>query len=136
MNKTFVGCEKIMIIQWRSLIISILFALSVYSVSILSSQSSIALLGLLLGGSVAGVMIGGKIKYGLINGLIFGAITSVIIFVITIIEIVSSALGSAILGVYTEELLLILGIEIILALVGSVLGIYLRSETLKSLDSE
>ena len=125
-----------MIIQWRSLIISILFALAVYSVSILSSQSSIAILGLLLGGAVAGVMIGGKIKEGLINGLIFGAITSVITFVVTIIEIVSSALGSAILGAYTEELLLILGIEIILALVGSVLGIYLRSETLKSLDNE
>ena len=115
-----------MVIEWRPLIVGILFTLAIYAVSVLSSQSAIALLGLLLGGAVVGVMIGGEIKDSLINGLIFGVITSIIIFIVTVIEILTSALGSAILGLYTEELLLILGIEIVLALVGSVLGSYIR----------
>jgi hypothetical protein len=119
-----------MVIEWRPLIISLLFALAIYVVSILSSQSAIALLSLLLGGVLVGVMIGGKIKDALINGLIFGVITSVIFFLVTIIEIISSASGSAILGAYTEELLLILAIEIILAIVGSALGTFMRSEAL------
>jgi hypothetical protein len=123
-----------MVIEWRPLIVGILFTLAIYAVSVLSSQSAIALLGLLLGGAVVGVMIGGEIKDSLINGLIFGVITSVIIFIVTVIEILTSALGSAILGLYTEELLLILGIEIVLAIVGSVLGSYIRSEALMTDD--
>ncbi|MGO9387371.1 MAG: DUF5518 domain-containing protein [Methanobacterium sp.] len=123
-----------MVIEWRPLIVGILFTLAIYAVSVLSSQSAIALLGLLLGGAVVGVMIGGEIKDSLINGLIFGVITSIIIFIVTVIEILTSALGSAILGLYTEELLLILGIEIVLALVGSVLGSYIRSEALMTDD--
>ena len=123
-----------MVIEWRPLIVGILFTLAIYAVSVLSSQSAIALLSMLLGGVVLGVMIGGKIKDALINGLIFGVITSVIIFIVTVIEILTSALGSAILGLYTEELLLILGIEIVLAIVGSVLGSYIRSEALMTDD--
>ena len=123
-----------MVIEWRPLIVGILFTLAIYAVSVLSSQSAIALLGLLLGGAVVGVMIGGEIKDSLINGLIFGVITSIIIFIVTVIEILTSALGSAILGLYTEELLLILGIEIVLALVGSVLGSYIRLEALMTDD--
>lgn len=123
-----------MVIEWRPLIVGILFTLAIYAVSVLSSQSAIALLGLLLGGAVVGVMIGGEIKDSLINGLIFGVITSIIIFIVTVIEILTSALGSAILGLYTEELLLILGIEIVLALVGSVLGSYIESEALMTDD--
>ena len=123
-----------MVIEWRPLIVGILFALAVYAVSVLSSQSAIALLGLLLGGAVVGVMIGGEIKDTLINGLIFGVITGVIIFIVNIIEILTSALGAAILGLYVDELLLILAIEIILAIVGSVLGTYMRSEALMTED--
>ena len=117
-----------MVIEWRPLIIGILFTLAIYVVSILSSQTAIALLALLLGGVVVGVMIGGEIKDALINGLIFGVITGMIIFVVTLIEIITSASGSALLGAYTEELLLLLVIEIILGIVGSILGIYMRSE--------
>ena len=57
-----------------------------------------------------------------------------IIFIVTIIEILTSALGAAILGLYVDELLLILAIEIILAIVGSVLGTYMRSEALMTED--
>jgi len=66
-----------MVIEWRPLIVGILFTLAIYAVSVLSSQSAIAFLSLLLGGAVIGVMIGGEIKDSLINGLIFGVITSV-----------------------------------------------------------
>ncbi len=123
-----------MVIEWRPLIVGILFTLAIYAVSVISSQSAIAFLALLLGGAVVGVMIGGEIKESLLNGIIFGVITSVIIFIVTVIEILTSALGSAILGIYVEELLLILGIEIVLGIVGSILGSYIRSEALMTED--
>ncbi len=124
-----------MIIEWRPLIISILFTLAIYVVSIVSSVSALAFLGLLLGGAVVGAMIGGEIKDGLIHGLILGVITSVIILVVTLIEILSSSFGATLISLYYTQLLLILAIEIILGLVGGVLGILMRSEALTETQS-
>ena len=55
-----------MVIEWRPIIISILFTLAIFVVSLLASLSSLALLGVLLGGVVVGVMIGGEWKDGLL----------------------------------------------------------------------
>lgn len=115
-------------IQWRPVIIGIIIALILDFISIMSSQ--LINPGFFLAGIALGFIVGGTAKNGAVNGAIMGVIGG-IISVLMLLVVYSSAIaqyGSVILEYLAGTLITVLIIEIILAVVGGVLGFFAKAE--------
>ncbi len=118
-------------VEWRPLIISIIFAVSIYVVSLLASMNG-SYLAVLFGGAILGYMINGTLKDGVIHGAILGLITGIIAIIVLLIQIASYGLLSAIAGALVQSIIILLVIEIVIAIIGGILGTFINSESLVS----
>jgi|WetSurMetagenome_2_1015567.scaffolds.fasta_scaffold1033799_2 hypothetical protein len=118
-------------VEWRPLIIGIIFALSIYVISSYIYGQTGGFLAFLLGGVAVGYMIGGDLKEGAIHGAVLGLITALIPTIILVIEVASSGLGSAIMGAVAQQLLIIIVIQLVIAVIGGALGTVMKEESYK-----
>ncbi len=122
-------------VEWRPLIVSIIFAVSIYVVSLLAGMNG-SYLAVLFGGALVGYMIDGTLKDGVIHGALVGLITGIVAIVVLLIQIASYGLLGAIAGALVQSIIILLVIEIVIAIIGGILGIFINSESLVSEDAE
>lgn len=122
-------------IKWRPLVVGIAIILAIYIILASANQGGEnALLGFLLGGIVLGFLIEGKIKEILIHGAVLGVVAGLISIVILLIQLVNSEFISMLAtSQIAVSVLILLVYDVISALVGSVLGNFVRTEYRRSL---
>lgn len=123
------------LIKWRPIIIGIIIVIALYIVSNIINGQNTLITDFLITGIAVGFMIGGEIKYGAINGAIFGLIGGVITTLFLIVMFSLEGYGSY-LGVLLINLLLYLVAEVIVAVVGGILGSLIKAESKKLLTPE
>lgn len=130
-------CMKMMkdLIKWRPIIIGIIIVIALYIVSNIINGQNTLITDFLLTGIAVGFMVGGEIKYGAINGAIFGLIGGIITTLILVVMFSLEGYGSY-LGVLLINLLLYLVAEIIVAVVGGILGTLIKAESEKLVTSD
>lgn len=116
------------LIKWRPIIIGIIIVIALYIVSNIINGQNTLITDFLITGIAVGFMIGGEIKYGAINGAIFGLIGGVITTLFLIVMFSLEGYGSY-LGVLLINLLLYLVAEVIVAVVGGILGSLIKAES-------
>lgn len=123
------------LIKWRPIIIGIIIVIALYIVSNIINGQNTLITDFLITGIAVGFMIGGEIKYGAINGAIFGLIGGVITTLFLVVMFSLEGYGSY-LGVLLINLLLYLVAEVIVAVVGGILGSLIKAESEKLLTPE
>lgn len=123
------------LIKWRPIIIGIIIVIALYIVSNIINGQNTLITDFLITGIAVGFMIGGEIKYGAINGAIFGLIGGVITTLFLVVMFSLEGYGSY-LGVLLINLLLYLVAEVIVAVVGGILGSLIKEESEKLLTPE
>lgn len=123
------------LIKWRPIIIGIIIVIALYIVSNIINGQNTLITDFLITGIAVGFMIGGEIKYGAINGAIFGLIGGVITTLFLVVMFSLEGYGSY-LGVLLINLLLYLVAEVIVAVVGGILGSLIKVESEKLLTPE
>lgn len=123
------------LIKWRPIIIGIIIVIALYIVSNIINGQNTLITDFLVTGIAVGFMIGGEIKYGAINGAIFGLIGGVITTLFLVVMFSLEGYGSY-LGVLLINLLLYLVAEVIVAVVGGILGSLIKVESEKLLTPE
>ncbi len=118
------------LIKWRPIFIGIIIVLGLYLISSLLSGSNTTLSDFLIVSIAVGFMVGGKIKNGAINGVIFGAIAGVIVTLVMLAMYTLQGYG-AYLSYMAYSLVLYLVIEIIIAVIGGLLGSLIKIEAFK-----
>lgn len=123
------------LIKWRPIIIGIIIVIALYIVSNIINGQNTLITDFLITGIAVGFMIGGEIKYGAINGAIFGLIGGIITTLFLVVMFSLEGYGSY-LGVLLINLLLYLAAEVIVAVVGGILGSLIKVESEKLLTPE
>ncbi|HEY0196525.1 MAG TPA: hypothetical protein VGC02_03025 [Methanobacterium sp.] len=122
------------LIKWGPLAIGVALILAIYVTLATANQGGQnSLFGFLLGGIGLGFLIEAKLKEILINGVILGIVAGLISITILLIQLVTSSLitGVEISGLIILVLILLF-YDVIAALVGSILGNFVRAEYKKS----
>ncbi len=122
------------LIKWGPLAIGVALILAIYVTLATANQGGQnSLFGFLLGGIGLGFLIEAKLKEILINGVILGIVAGLISITILLIQLVTSSLitGVEISGLIISVLILLF-YDVIAALVGSILGNFVRAEYKKS----
>ncbi|MGB9980165.1 DUF5518 domain-containing protein [Methanobacterium sp.] len=129
-------------VERRSLIIGIAFTISAYFILSLSEDGGVnAVIAFLLGGVVVGFIIeeklnyAAKMKYSLTHGIILGIIAGVISIVILIIQLVLVGLASILGTSIIISVLILLAYDIIAALVGAVIGNFIKAEYRRNIEA-
>lgn len=127
-------------VEWRALIIGIIFTTVTYFIFSLAQQGGVnGVIAFLIGGVVVGFMIEAKInyiariKYSLVHGAILGIITSLISIGILLIQIVYVGLASILGTSIITSVLILFAYDVIATLVGAVLGNFIKVEHAKSI---
>ena len=114
-------------VEWRPLLVGTFFAIAIFAVGYLSSQS-IALLAVLLGGVVTGYMVV-ELKAGAIHGTILGLIIGVIVALFQIVLYVMMGFGAMITAAFSAIIVLLI-LDIIVGAIGGVIGSLIKNESL------
>jgi hypothetical protein len=117
-------------IKWRPIIIGIIIVIALYIVSTFISGQNTALTDFFLAGIAVGFMVGGTIRDGALNSLIFGVIGGIIITLILLVVYSLSGFGSMI-GLILASQLTPLVLEIVMAVIGGVVGYLINAESKK-----
>lgn len=113
-------------IQKRPVVIGIAIIAVLYLISLVSGQS-LLFPSFLMTGIIVGYMVGGSPKNGAINGAIFGLIAAIIVtLLMTIILYLQGA--AAYLGLIASTLLVYFIVEVVVAVVGGVIGTFVKAE--------
>ncbi|MBI5680488.1 MAG: DUF5518 domain-containing protein [Methanobacterium sp.] len=115
-------------IKWKPLIIGIGIALIYYFIS----GDALSVLPFLLAGIAVGYMVGIDIKIGAINGALLGAIGGLIVILALTIMVYLQTGGLQILGYLVNQFVIYLIIDIVMAVIGGVIGSLVRAEVEKS----
>lgn len=127
-------------VEWRPLIVGIVFTLAVYIILSIAQQGGInGVIAFILGGVLVGFIIKPKtvnktkIKDLLIYGLILGIITGLISILILIIQMITVGLSDLLTTSIIIPVLEVIFAYIIASLAGVIIGNFAREEYIKSL---
>lgn len=115
------------LVKWRPIFIGVIVVLALYLISSLLSGANTTLSDFLIASIAVGFMVGGKIKDGAINGAIFGVISGIIITLVMVVMYTLQGYG-AYLSYMESSLVLYLIIEIVIAVIGGILGSLVKLE--------
>ena len=118
-------------IKWRPIIIGIIIVVALYIVSTFISGQNAALTDFFLTGIAVGFMVGGNFKYGALNGVIFGVIGAIIVTLILLLVGTLSGYGSMMELIIASQLTPMI-LEIVMAVIGGVVGYAIKSESKKN----
>lgn len=118
-------------IQWGPVKIGVIIASAFFLVSEIISFLNFALQIFLFTGIAVGFMVGTDIKRGAINGAITGIIASLIVLLILVVTYSILGWGSYLINALdTGSILTFLIIEVILTVIGGVLGSVIKKESI------